>query len=72
MSINELIEFCKIWRTRKEIKEEFDLSPVASWHLVKRVAKYKSDFMIEKRQGKTGRAIMYKARLNALKELGLI
>ena len=43
---NEFKLFLQTFRSRKEIREEFNLSNTESWHLIKRELKYKT--IIEK------------------------
>lgn len=49
--IKKLEEFCKKGKTRKEIKENFNMSDIESWHCVRHMQKLKHSFRVDKYAG---------------------
>jgi len=68
----ELMIFCEKARSRKEIKENFNLSAVESYHCVKRFGKYTQDVITTVYREKAGNPRVFIARKIPLDEIKLM
>lgn len=71
ISFKDFALYCKVPRTRKEIQDYFGLSPIESWHTVKRFAKYRSDIMVTVQRHLPGNPKVFKTRKVTLDEIEL-
>lgn len=60
--------FCKTWRSRKEIMDQFSLSNIESYHMCRFLSKLTSDIQITKCNGKTRQSFLYKIKDEVLEE----
>lgn len=68
VSFKQLVLFCQDWRSRQELKDEFSLSPVESWHCFKWLKKLDHDFDYRMNVGHTARSQHVKARVEIVKK----
>lgn len=68
-NINDLILFCKEWKTREEIREQFELSSIEAWHCIKYCRSLYSDFETKTNIGATKRSYAIRTRQHVLDEI---
>lgn len=68
IEFDKYLVFLSDWKSRTEIKEEFELSNVSSWHCVKYLSKL-SEIQSVRNKGFRNRTTLFKARSFALKEI---
>ena len=59
--VNDVLIFCKTWKSREEIREHFKFTNIEAWHCVRWIGRL-SDVSIIKKVGLTSRAYMYRTR----------
>ena len=67
INYSEMVKFCKIYRSKKEIQEKFNLTPIEAWHAIKWFSKFEDDFIVEKDTGNTSRAWWIKSTSDAFR-----
>lgn len=68
-SINNLLWFCRTWKSRQEIQIEFDLTNSESWNCVKYLKNLPYYVETEQNQGDTKRAYLFRTRYFEIKRL---
>jgi len=61
-TFKEFALFCETPKTRKEIRENFQLSQTESWHLVKRFSKFTSDIITSIDRHRPGNTRVFQTR----------
>jgi len=61
VEFKDIVLFCDIYRTTSEIQKKFGMTPIEAWHCVKWTSKFKDDFLVEKDEGATRKAVWLKA-----------
>lgn len=73
ITVNQLLEFCKTPKNRKQIQEHFKMGNIESYHCMKWMVKaLKENLIIEKGKGKTSRGYLFKTRRWTNDELNII
>lgn len=71
-NINNLLIYCREWRTKDDIAAEYNMTPVESWHCIKWARSMYSDFETKDKIGITKRSYAIRTRIHVLKEIGYI
>lgn len=69
---NDLIIFCKDWKTKDDIAVYFNLTPIEAWHCIKFARSLTSDFETKTQVGITKRAYAVRSRAHVLQEIGYL
>lgn len=64
----DFVLYCEIFRSKKEIKEHFSLTPTEATNCVNWFSKFDEDFIIEKDVGATSKAWWFKSKPGALRD----